>query len=274
MATRVLHVSDLHFGKHNDPTIERAIATLVERVEPELVIASGDLTHRGQRDQHEHAAAFLKGLGTPVVAVPGNHDIPYTLPGPLHASWVEFEREWETTEPVYRSTGSSSSGSTRCGRGAISRAGSARRSSSARRELLREARRGALRVVMLHHHLIGAPWRSRKKPVARRNHVLARLVDAGAELILAGHIHQAAVSRAARVRGLGRRRARRGRLDRARARPAAPEPARRGARPPRLRGPTRARSARRDVRLARGRLGADRGARFPRGSKPLAVANS
>ena len=34
----------------------------------------------------------------------------------------------------------------------------------------------------------------RSKPVARRNEVLAGLVDAGAELILAGHIHQAAVS--------------------------------------------------------------------------------
>jgi hypothetical protein len=49
-------------------------------------------------------------------------------------------------------------------------------------------------VVVLHHHLIGAPWRSRKKPVSHRNTVLAGLVDAGAELILAGHIHQAAVS--------------------------------------------------------------------------------
>jgi len=47
---------------------------------------------------------------------------------------------------------------------------------------------------VLHHHLIGAPWRSRKKPVSHRNAVLAGLVDAGAELILAGHIHQAAVS--------------------------------------------------------------------------------
>ena len=47
---------------------------------------------------------------------------------------------------------------------------------------------------MLHHHVIGAPWRSRKKPVARRNHVLASLVDAGAELIVAGHIHQSTVA--------------------------------------------------------------------------------
>ena len=47
---------------------------------------------------------------------------------------------------------------------------------------------------MLHHHLIAAPWRSRKRPVARRNRVLRRLIEAGAELIVAGHVHQAALS--------------------------------------------------------------------------------
>ena len=48
--------------------------------------------------------------------------------------------------------------------------------------------------MTLHHHLLGAPWRSSKKPVAKRNRVLASLVEAGAELVLAGHIHQAAIS--------------------------------------------------------------------------------
>jgi hypothetical protein len=60
--------------------------------------------------------------------------------------------------------------------------------------LLAEAPPGTLRVVTMHHQMIGAPWRSRKKPVARRSHVLAALVDAGAELILGGHIHQASVA--------------------------------------------------------------------------------
>jgi 3',5'-cyclic AMP phosphodiesterase CpdA len=60
---------------------------------------------------------------------------------------------------------------------------------------LAAAEPGALRVAVLHHHLIGAPWRAaRKRPLSRRNHVLRTLVDAGADLILAGHIHQAAVS--------------------------------------------------------------------------------
>jgi 3',5'-cyclic AMP phosphodiesterase CpdA len=61
-------------------------------------------------------------------------------------------------------------------------------------ETLSAAPAGAFKIVAFHHHLLGAPWRSTKKPVAERNRVLATLVDSGAELILAGHIHQAAVS--------------------------------------------------------------------------------
>jgi hypothetical protein len=46
----------------------------------------------------------------------------------------------------------------------------------------------------MHHQLIDAPWRGHKKPVARRDHVLSRLVAAGAELVVGGHIHQGAVA--------------------------------------------------------------------------------
>ncbi len=193
MATRVLHVSDLHFGKRDDPTLPRAIATLVERVAPQLVIASGDLTHRGRRLEHEHAAGFLRGLGTPVVAIPGNHDIPYSFPARFTSSWREFERQWETTEPVHTVDGIHVVGlnSVRPWRHQSGGIRNAQLDRAAAR--LREAPDGALRIVVLHHQMVGAPWRTRKKPVARRTHVLARLVDCGAELILGGHIHQGAV---------------------------------------------------------------------------------
>ena len=59
---------------------------------------------------------------------------------------------------------------------------------------LREAEPGALRVVALHHHLLGAPWRSRKRPVSRRSEVLAELVAAGVDLVVAGHIHQVVIA--------------------------------------------------------------------------------
>ena len=72
--------------------------------------------------------------------------------------------------------------------------GRLRPSRSTARRAPRAAPDGALRVVVFHHHLLGAPWRSRKRPVARRNLVLAALVEAGADLILAGHIHQSTIA--------------------------------------------------------------------------------
>jgi 3',5'-cyclic AMP phosphodiesterase CpdA len=194
LPVRVLHISDLHAGSVEETAVEGSLEPLVERVQPELIVVSGDLAHRGRRGEHERAAAFLRGLERPLLVIPGNHDIPYSFPARFTRPWAEFERQWETVQPVFRAddlvvVGLNSVRPWRHQSGRI-RSGQIARA----KELLAEAPEGALRVVVLHHHLIGAPWRSRKKPVARRSEVLAGLVDAGAELILAGHIHQAALS--------------------------------------------------------------------------------
>jgi 3',5'-cyclic AMP phosphodiesterase CpdA len=166
----------------------------VERLEPGLVVASGDLAHRGRRQELERAANLLRSLGPPVLAVPGNHDLPHS-PARFVRPWTEFERIWETTEPTasvpgLHVVGLNSVRPFRHQGGALSRAKLEHAA-----ERLGTAGEGALRVAVLHHHLIGAPWRAaRKRPVSRRNHVLRALVDGGADLILAGHIHQAAVS--------------------------------------------------------------------------------
>jgi 3',5'-cyclic AMP phosphodiesterase CpdA len=191
---RLLHLSDLHAGTVEEPEVEGALAVLIERVDPQLIVASGDLTHRARPEQHERAAAFLKRLDRPLLVIPGNHDIPWAFPARFTRPFREFERHWQTTEPVHQTgelfvVGLNSVRPWRHQSGGV-RASQLQRAA----ELLAEAPADALRVVALHHHLIGAPWRSRKKPVARRSHVLASLVDAGAELILAGHIHQAAVA--------------------------------------------------------------------------------
>jgi 3',5'-cyclic AMP phosphodiesterase CpdA len=194
MTTRILHVSDLHFGARDDPILERGLAALIEDVTPELVIASGDLTNRGRRDEHERAAAFLKRLGPPVLAIPGNHDIPYTFPARFTSTWAEFERLWQTTEPEHVGAGAHVVGlnSVRPWRHQSGGVSDAQLERATKR--LHQASAEKLRVVALHHQMVGAPWRTRKKPVARRTHVLATLVDSGAELIIGGHIHQATVS--------------------------------------------------------------------------------
>jgi 3',5'-cyclic AMP phosphodiesterase CpdA len=192
--SRILHISDLHVGSREESPIHRALAPLIDRLDPELVIASGDLTHRGQRDQHEGAAGFLRDLGRPLLVIPGNHDIPsWASLGRFTRTFDEFERQWQSTEPVYRSdeilaVGLNSVRPYRHQSGAL-----AERQLRWVAEEMARAPEGALRVVVLHHHLLGAPWRTWKPPLSRRTRVLARLVDAGAELVLAGHVHQSAV---------------------------------------------------------------------------------
>jgi 3',5'-cyclic AMP phosphodiesterase CpdA len=129
-----------------------------------------------------------------VLAVPGNHDIPLWPPGRFTQPWREFERQWETTEPVHSANGLHVVGvnSVRPWRhqsGGL-RAGAVERAA----QKLGSAHTGALRVVCLHHQLANAPWRTRKKPLARRGRVLEQLAAAGAELILSGHVHQAGVA--------------------------------------------------------------------------------
>lgn len=195
MPARILHLSDLHTGTHEDTQVEAALAALTARIEPDLVVASGDLTHRGRRSQHERAHAMLHSLGRPVLAVPGNHDLPYTVPARFTSPWCEFDRVWGTTEQTYSTSdvqvvGLNSARPYRHQSGAL---GEGQLQNAAER--LAAGADGAYRVVVLHHHMIGAPWRAaHKRPVSRRNHVLRALVSAGADLILAGHIHQAAMS--------------------------------------------------------------------------------
>lgn len=195
MTACILHVSDLHVGTPEDPQVAGALARLASRLSPDLVIASGDLTNRGRRYEHETAHRLLTSLGPPVLAVPGNHDLPYAFPARFTSPWREFERVWSTAEPTHASAtlhvvGLNSARPYRHQSGAV-------RKTQLREaaDRLGQAEPDAYRVVVLHHHMLGAPWRAaRKRPVARRNHVLRALVSAGADLILAGHIHQAAVS--------------------------------------------------------------------------------
>jgi 3',5'-cyclic AMP phosphodiesterase CpdA len=195
VTARILHVSDLHTGGREDPGVEAALQELAARVGPEVVVASGDLSNRGRPAELERAHALLGGLGVPVLAVPGNHDLPYTFPARFTGPRAPFEAVWGTTEPTYGSptlhvVGLDSARPFRHQGGALDSAQLARAT-----ERLGAAAPGACRVVALHHHLLGAPWRAaRKFPLSNRDGVLDALAAAGAELILSGHIHQSAVA--------------------------------------------------------------------------------
>ncbi|MGH3136822.1 MAG: metallophosphoesterase family protein, partial [Gaiellaceae bacterium] len=181
MTARVLHVSDLHLGRRDAQEPVAALQQLVSILRPDLVLATGDLAHRGRRVELERAREILENLGASYLVVPGNHDIPYTFPARFSRTFDEWERVFGPAEPVFVSddlmvVGMNSVRPWRQQGGAVE--DGALRKATAR---IADASPPALRVVALHHHLAAPPWRAaRKRPLKRRGSVLAALADAGA----------------------------------------------------------------------------------------------
>ena len=195
MTGRILHISDLHLGRGATSEQLTALAELLPGLTPEILVVTGDLTHRGRRAELELARELLESLGLPLLTVPGNHDIPYALPTRFTRTREEWERVFGTTEPVYASDRLAVIGlnSVRPWR----QQGGALESSQLDRLVpkLEGAQAGALRTAALHHHLASPPWRAaHKRPVRKRDIVLQRLASAGVELVLSGHVHQSSVA--------------------------------------------------------------------------------
>jgi 3',5'-cyclic AMP phosphodiesterase CpdA len=55
---RLVHLSDLHFGAHDD-TIVAAVLAEVDAAAPDLVIISGDFTQRAKTEQYQEAAEHV-----------------------------------------------------------------------------------------------------------------------------------------------------------------------------------------------------------------------
>ena len=82
-----------------------ALQQLVSELRPELVLATGDLAHRGRRAELERAREILESLDTPYLVVPGNHDIPYSFPARFTRPFAEWERVFGPVEPIHASAG-------------------------------------------------------------------------------------------------------------------------------------------------------------------------
>jgi 3',5'-cyclic AMP phosphodiesterase CpdA len=76
---KLIHISDIHFGKADYAIAGRLREKIVE-IAPDLLVVSGDLTQRARSRQFIEARRFLDSLPGPQIVVPGNHDIPMHNP--------------------------------------------------------------------------------------------------------------------------------------------------------------------------------------------------
>ncbi len=186
----LLQISDPHFGTEQPPVVE-ALATLARLQRPDLLVLSGDITQRARPAQFRVARAFTDRLGVPVLAVPGNHDIP------LFDLWARLRRPYarhiaafgDDLEPVHASHDLMvvCVNTTRAWRHKHGEVSGRQVDRVAR--LLAGAGPAQLRVVVVHQPV--AVTRADDVPNRLRGHAAAlhRWAAAGADLLMGGHIH-------------------------------------------------------------------------------------
>jgi 3',5'-cyclic AMP phosphodiesterase CpdA len=189
---RIVHISDLHFGAERRDLV-MALEAQIKALVPDLVAASGDLTQRARPGELAAAAAFIGRLPRPVLAVPGNHDIPGVTPARFVDPWRGWLRHFpDGLEPEVEGPGFLAVGANSVRSGGPYLDWSRGRLGQA--QITRLAARiaeavGGLRILVAHHPLLLTPAGAHRGLVGRGELALSRLRQAGLDLALGGHVH-------------------------------------------------------------------------------------
>lgn len=181
MSRKLLHISDLHFGRV-PPGMADALLAAARAVEPDVVVVSGDLTQRARIVEFEEARAFLDALPFRTIVIPGNHDVPLYNPYGRFVQRLARYRRFITDDlaPSYVDdevsvVGVNTARSLTWKNGRIN----ARQIAAVRAHLC-ELGEGVTRVVATHH------------PYGVARLALRAWSSCGADVLLCGHLHIAA----------------------------------------------------------------------------------
>jgi 3',5'-cyclic AMP phosphodiesterase CpdA len=187
----IVHLSDLHFGRHDETAAECLLAD-TSRAKPDIVVITGDLTQRARHRQFAAARAFLEKLPRPVLVVPGNHDVPlYDIVERFLGRLARYRRYiCAELQPFFADDeiallGLNTARSATFANGRISR-----KQAAAIKSVFATVPAGRLRLLAIHHPL-AAPVAGNFTPVARAPMALEAITGARVRLVLSGHYHRA-----------------------------------------------------------------------------------
>ncbi len=192
---KLVHLSDIHFGSV-DRAILLPLIDAVRRLQPHLVVVSGDLTQRAKPSEFAEAAAFLEQLPQPRLVVPGNHDVPLYNPYSRFIGKLNRYQRYITPdlEPFFLDEeiavlGINTARSLTWKGGRISGRQIART-----REKFCSLDPRIARVVVTHHPFDLPAGIAVSNLVGRARIAMGHLAECGADLLLAGHMHLSSVS--------------------------------------------------------------------------------
>jgi 3',5'-cyclic AMP phosphodiesterase CpdA len=159
--------------------MNRVISELNE-LAPDVVVVSGDLTTDGFRPEYKAWLAYADRIEAPLLTVPGNHDSRNV--GYLHFEDLIGPRMWARDVGDVRIVGVDSS-EPDLNEGQVGRV---------HYDWISDQFAGpaALKVFVLHHHLLPIPGTGRERStVMDAGDLLEVLVHAGVHVVLSGHKH-------------------------------------------------------------------------------------
>jgi 3',5'-cyclic AMP phosphodiesterase CpdA len=193
---RLVHLSDLHFGAHDERLVD-AVEVRIDELKPDLVVISGDFTQRARTDQFREACKFLERLqhsGHEVLGVPGNHDVPlYDVLRRFLSPLARYRRFIDDNLcPFVELSGIAVLG-INTARSLAFKDGRINQAQVAFiRETFSRAPREAFRILVTHHPLFALDVAGQTAPaIGRQELALDAIQDAGVDMLLAGHNHHA-----------------------------------------------------------------------------------
>ena len=188
---RIVHISDLHFGRANLALVEPLLASIVD-LRPDVVAVSGDLTQRATVGQFKAARDFLRRIPFPQIVVPGNHDISFwnlyrrfRRPLERYRRYINAEAEPSYADDRLFLLGLNTARSLAWKEGRISLAQIAWL-----RDQFYALAPQVFKVLVLHHPFVPLEGKDDFDAVGRAELALEAMENCGADLILAGHLHQ------------------------------------------------------------------------------------
>ena len=169
---------------------------LVADRRPDLVVLSGDLTQRAKPVQFRAARRFVDEIQAPVIAVPGNHDVPlyrfwerFALPLRPYRRHFASELEPRLADDELLVVGFNTAFNFTLTGGRI-----LRRQLAAAARAFSSAAPGVFKIAVIHHHLLPSPNGRAPRVLWGANRALHGLAVAGVDLVLAGHLHHSFVA--------------------------------------------------------------------------------
>jgi 3',5'-cyclic AMP phosphodiesterase CpdA len=194
--TRILHLSDLHFGAHDERLVE-GVEWQADKLKPDLVVISGDFTQRARTEQFREACEFLERLrerGHEVLGVPGNHDVPlYDVLRRFLSPLARYRRFIDETLCPFIELADAAVLGINTARSLTFKDG---RINKDQVEFIREtfARVASdkMRVIVTHHPLFALEVGGEvERAIGRQELALDAIEESGVDMVLAGHAHHA-----------------------------------------------------------------------------------